>query len=400
MKYIILLCDGMSDEPLEELGGKTPMEAACTPHMDALAKISELGLVETIPPGMLPGSDTANLSVLGYDPQKYYSGRSPLEALSIGVDMKDTDVSFRCNFVTLSEEQEKYEDKIMLDHSAGEISTEEAEVLLKAVQENLGSSGYDFYSGVGYRHLLIESMGQVLAMTPPHDILMQKIAEYLPTHVLFREMMQKSYDVLQQHPINVARRAKGLGAANSIWLWGAGTRPALTDFAEKFGKKGALTSAVDLLKGIAVGANLHNIAVAGATGGLDNDYQGQAKGAVQALLEKGYDFVYLHVEAPDEMSHHGSITKKIQAIEDIDEKVLPILLEELKKEDLRLLILPDHPTPVLLRTHTTDPVPYLLYDNRKKQVGAASFHEKTAKASGRLITKGHELILRLFYSDV
>lgn len=268
MKYIVMLADGMAGRPLEELGGRTTMEAAVTPVMDRLAKVSEIGMVSMVPQGMAPGSDTANLSVLGYDPKVYYSGRSPLEALSIGVDMKDTDVSFRCNLVTLSQE-EPYEEKTMIDHSSDEISTQEAAVLLEALKEGLTREGYDFYQGISYRHLLVWSKGEVVELTPPHDILTKKIGEYLPEDEVLRDMMVKSYEILEDHPINIARKEKGLRPANSAWFWGAGTRPALTDFEEKTGKRGAMISAVDLLKGIAVGAGMKNISVEGANGGLE-----------------------------------------------------------------------------------------------------------------------------------
>ena len=368
MKYIVMLADGMAGRPLEELGGRTTMEAAVTPVMDRLAKVSEIGMVSMVPQGMAPGSDTANLSVLGYDPKVYYSGRSPLEALSIGVDMKDTDVSFRCNLVTLSQE-EPYEEKTMIDHSSDEISTQEAAVLLEALKEGLTREGYDFYQGISYRHLLVWSKGEVVELTPPHDILTKKIGEYLPEDEVLRDMMVKSYEILEDHPINIARKEKGLRPANSAWFWGAGTRPALTDFEEKTGKRGAMISAVDLLKGIAVGAGMKNISVEGANGGLHTNYEGKAKAAASVLLDEGYDFVYIHVEAPDEMGHQGSAADKVKAIENIDEKILSFVTNAFEKagEDYRMLILPDHPTPVEARTHTQEPVPYLLYDSTKAQ---------------------------------
>ncbi len=397
MKYIVMLADGMAGRPLEELGGRTTMEAAVTPVMDRLAKVSEIGMVSMVPQGMAPGSDTANLSVLGYDPKVYYSGRSPLEALSIGVDMKDTDVSFRCNLVTLSQE-EPYEEKTMIDHSSDEISTQEAAVLLEALKEGLTREGYDFYQGISYRHLLVWSKGEVVELTPPHDILTKKIGEYLPEDEVLRDMMVKSYEILENHPINIARKEKGLRPANSAWFWGAGTRPALTDFEEKTGKRGAMISAVDLLKGIAVGAGMKNISVEGANGGLHTNYEGKAKAAVSVLLDEGYDFVYIHVEAPDEMGHQGSAADKVKAIENIDEKILSFVTNAFEKagEDYRMLILPDHPTPVEARTHTQEPVPYLLYDSTKAQNGMEKYQENTADKSGILWNDGYRLIDHLF----
>ncbi len=316
-KYVIVLCDGMADEPLPELDGRTPLEAARTPHMDRLAPRSEIGMARTVPEGMSPGSDTANLSVIGYDPVKYYSGRSPLEALSIGVDMKEDDVSFRCNVVTLSEEEENYEDRRILDHSAGEISSKDAAVLIEALKEGLKRDGYEFYAGTSYRHLLIWKQGRVVELTAPHDILTRRIGEYLPADPVLREMMVKSYDILSNHPINVKRKEQGLNPANSAWFWGAGTRPALTSFEQEHHLKGAMVSAVDLLKGIAVGAGMRNITVEGANGGLDTNYTGKGQAAIDAL-RGDMDFVYIHIEAPDEMGHQGSFTDKITAIERID----------------------------------------------------------------------------------
>ncbi|HJD02687.1 MAG TPA: cofactor-independent phosphoglycerate mutase [Candidatus Mediterraneibacter excrementavium] len=407
MKYIVVLCDGMADDPLVELGGRTPLEAAHTPNMDRLAKTAEVGMVRTVPEGMAPGSDTANLSVIGYDPKKYYSGRSPLEALSIGAEMGADDVSFRCNLVTLSEEEDCYEDRIILDHSSGEISTEDAAVLLEALKEEFrsGSSserpcyseGYDFYTGTSYRHLLIWHHGKVVELTAPHDILTRRIGEYLPSDPVLRDMMVRSYDILKDHPVNVKRRAEGKNPANSAWFWGAGTRPALTSFEEKNGVRGAMISAVDLLKGIAAGSGMHNITVEGANGGLNTNYRGKGEAAVKALAEDGYDFVYVHIEAPDEMGHQGSVADKIASIEYIDEQVIGPVAEALKKGgmDFRMLVMPDHPTPVRVRTHTADPVPYMIYDSAHPEQGQASYSEKTGKMSGIFIEEGYRLIDRL-----
>ena len=407
MKYIVVLCDGMADDPLVELGGRTPLEAAHTPNMDRLAKTAEIGMVRTVPEGMAPGSDTANLSVIGYDPKKYYSGRSPLEALSIGAEMGADDVSFRCNLVTLSEEEDCYEDRIILDHSSGEISTEDAAVLLEALKEEFRSGspserlcyseGYDFYTGTSYRHLLIWHHGKVVELTAPHDILTRRIGEYLPSDPVLRDMMVRSYDILKDHPVNVKRRAEGKNPANSAWFWGAGTRPALTSFEEKNGVRGAMISAVDLLKGIAAGSGMHNITVEGANGGLNTNYRGKGEAAVKALAEDGYDFVYVHIEAPDEMGHQGSVADKIASIEYIDEQVIGPVAEALKKGgmDFRMLVMPDHPTPVRVRTHTADPVPYMIYDSAHPEQGQASYSEKTGKMSGIFIEEGYRLIDRL-----
>lgn len=400
MKYVVVLGDGMADDPIEEIGGMTPLEYAKTPTLDALSKVSEIGLVHTIPDGMSPGSDTANLSVIGYDPKKYYSGRSPLEALSIGVDMKPTDISFRCNIVTLSEAEDTYEERTILDHSSGEISTKDAAVLIQAVKEELEPlyQAYKFYVGTSYRHLTIWDNGKVLPLTPPHDILGKVIGSYLPEDAVLRDMMKRSYDILCRHPINVERKAKGLNPANSLWFWGAGTRPSLSSFEEKNHKKGVMISAVDLLKGIAVGAGLTNLSVEGATGGLETNYEGKAEAAVKALLEDGYDFAYIHVEAPDEMGHQGSLERKVKAIEYLDSRLIRILIEAFQKsnEDIRLLVLPDHPTPIAKRTHVSDPVPYLLYDSSAPLDSRYRYNEREAKESGIYLSEGPKLMERLF----
>lgn len=393
MKYVIVLGDGMADLPIEELQGMTPLQYAKTPCMDCLAAAGEIGTVHTIPDGMAPGSDTANLSVLGYDPKIYYSGRSPLEALSIGVDMKPTDVSLRCNLVTLTEEEERFEDKKILDHSSGEISTEDAAILLEAVRKELETETYRFYAGTSYRHLLIWQQGQVMELTQPHDVLGQTIGQYLPQDEMLRNMMKKSYDILVNHPINLERKKQGLNPANSCWFWGAGTRPSLSSFEEKTGLKGAMVSAVDLLKGIAAGASMKIIQVEGANGGLHTNYRGKAQAAVDALTKDNYDFVYVHVEAPDEMGHQGSVEKKIQAIQYLDEQVIAPIKEGLEQagEDFRLLVLPDHPTPICIRTHTGDDVPYLLYDSTAPQKNTWKYNEKDAAESGHHVSRGCEM---------
>lgn len=394
MKYVIVLSDGMAGRPLDELGGKTTLEAANTPVIDRLAEKAEIGMAAMVPEGMAPGSDTANLSVMGYDPKIYYTGRSPLEALSIGVDMESTDVSFRCNIVTLSENEGNYEDRIIIDHSSGEISTEEAAVLVEALKEGLKREGYEFYVGTSYRHLLIWKNGKTVELTPPHDILTKRIGDYLPKDDLLREMMEKSFDILNHHPINEERRKKGLNPANSAWFWGAGTRPALTSFEEKTGKKGVMISAVDLLKGIAVGAGMDRILVEGANGGLHTNYVGKADAAVDALVNQGYDFAYVHVEAPDEMGHQGIIQDKISAIEQVDEKVVGRIVDGLDKsgEEYRIMVLPDHPTPICVRTHTGEAIPYLIYDSRKSLKGVHTYNEAKANESEWKWPEGYRLI--------
>ena len=394
MKYIIVLSDGMAGRPLEELGGKTTLEAADTPNFDRLAEKAEIGLASMVPEGMAPGSDTANLSVMGYDPKIYYTGRSPLEALSIGVDMAADDVSFRCNLVTLTEDGGAYEDQKIIDHSSSEISTEDSTILLEALKEGLKREGYEFYAGTSYRHLLIWKHGKVLELTAPHDILTKTVGEYLPKDSVLLDMMKKSYEILKDHPINVERKKQGLNPANSAWFWGAGTRPALASFEEKTGKKGVMISAVDLLKGIAVGADMDRIIVEGANGGLHTNYEGKADAAIHALLEDGYDFAYVHVEAPDEMGHMGSMTDKITAIENVDGRVVARITEAMDRsgEDYRLMILPDHPTPICVRTHTSEPVPYMIYDSRKAIDGIHTYNEKEAAKSTCIWKDGYRLI--------
>lgn len=398
MKYVIVLGDGMADEPIEVLGGKTPLAYAKMPAMDVLSKKGEIGLVHTIPDGMKPGSDTANLSVLGYDPKIFYSGRSPLEALSIGVPMKDTDVALRCNIVTITDGDEPFEEKTIIDHSSGEISTEDCAVLLNAVRKELENDTYKFYAGTSYRHCLIWDHGEVVDLVQPHDVLGQKIGQHLPKQDDLRFMMKKSYEILKDHPINIERKKQGLNPANCCWFWGAGTKPMVANFEEKTHKKGAMISAVDLLKGIAVGAGMEVIVVPGANGGLNTDYAGKKDAAVKALTEDGFDFAYIHVEAPDEMGHQGSVEKKVKAIENIDAFIVGPLVKELKEkgEDFRLLILPDHPTPIRVRTHTSDPVPYLLYDSTAEETHTWDYNEAEGKKSGNYVAEGHKIIDLLF----
>lgn len=398
MKYIIVLGDGMADYPIEELGGKTPLAYAKTPTMDRLSKYSQLGMAQTIPEGMSPGSDTANLAVIGYNPKQYYTGRSPLEALSIGVPMKDTDIALRCNVVTLTDEETLYEKKTILDHSAGEISNEEASILIDAVREVLEDEEFAFYAGTSYRHLTIWNQGQVLPLTPPHDILGKEIKDYLPANEKLKEMMEKSYHILNNHIINIEREEQGLHKANSIWFWGAGTKPALDSFEGKFHKKGVMISAVDLLKGIAVGADMKVIEVKGADGTLHTNYEGKAQAAADALLKDNYDFAYIHVEAPDEMGHQANVENKVLSIEYLDERVIKPLVEQMdeSKEPYRLLVLPDHPTPITLRTHTSEAVPYMLYSSEEKEKKDWVYNEEEAKQSGNYIKEGYTLIEKLF----
>ena len=399
MKYIIILGDGMAGEPLECIGGKTTLEQALTPEMDRLAKMSEIGLVSMVPEGMAPGSDTANLSVLGYNPEVYYTGRSPLEALSIGVGMEEDDVSFRCNLVTLTEDASlSYEDQRIVDHSSDEINTRDAGVLLEVLKEEVLKPGFELYRGTSYRHLLLWKNGHEMELTPPHDILTNQIREYLPGDPMLLAMMKESYRVLKEHPVNLKRKAQGLRPANSAWFWGAGKRPKLPDFQEKTGKRGVMISAVDLLKGIAAGSGMKIVHVEGADGGLHTNYEGKAQAAGRALLDEGYDFAYIHVEAPDEMGHQGSVEKKVRAIEFLDQRLIRIVREAMDAsgEPYRLLILPDHPTPIAARTHTADPVPYLLYDRKRPENGAESYCERTAVQSGRWEKNGYHLIEHLF----
>ena len=397
MKYVVMLCDGMADEPIPELSGKSPLEYAKTDNIDELSKTAEVGMVHTIPEGMNPGSDTANLAVLGYDPKKYYSGRSPLEALSIGVPMEATDIAIRCNIVTLSEEDRPYEELTIIDHSSDEISTEDCAVLLKAVSEKLANDRFQFYVGTSYRHCLIDKKGSVTELTPPHDILTKTIGDYLPGEPELKRMMKESYEILKNHPLNLKRKAEGKNPANSCWFWGAGTKPMLDSFEEKTGLKGTMISAVDLLKGIAVGADMKVVSVEGANGGLNTNYEGKCEAAFEALKNADCDFVYIHVEAPDEMGHQGSYERKVKAIENIDARIIGPLKEKLCKAgiDFRMLVLPDHPTPVRLRTHTSNPVPYMLYDSTKDLGKGLAYNEKDGAKSDIFIENGYTLINRL-----
>lgn len=393
MKYIVILGDGMADEPLEQLEGKTPLEYAHTPVLDELAGKGEMGLVQNVPAGMAPGSDVANLSVLGYDPRKYYTGRSPLEALSLKVSMEPEDAVFRCNLVTVTEEEE-YENKIILDHSAGEISTADADILTDAVRQNFQSDEFRFCTGTSYRELFLWKNGTPQELVPPYDCLGQAIGGYLPTDPTLRRMMEESFDILNNHPLNLQRAASGIPKANSIWFWGAGTKPGLENFSQRTGLRGAMISAVDLLKGIAVGSGMEVISVEGATGTLHTNYEGKAQAAVNALLKDGFDFVYIHLEAPDEMGHQGSAERKVQAIEYLDSRIAAPVRAALNVsgEAYRMLILPDHPTPVRIRTHTADPVPYLIFDSTRQQRKPAHYCEKEAAQTGNFHPNGWQLM--------
>ena len=401
MKYIVVLGDGMADLPIKELNNRTPLEASVTPSMDWLAERSLLGMSQTIPEGIKPGSDVANLAVLGYDPRKYYSGRSPLEALSIGVNMLDTDVALRTNLITVSDEEGiPFEERLILDHSSGEISTEEAAVLIDACREAFENEEFKFYVGTSYRHLCIWANGTVETFAQPHDHLDENAGPYLPDEAIaggaFREMTKKSFDILNHHPINEKRRAEGKNPANALWFWGAGTRPSLDSFEGKTGKRSAMISAVDLLKGIAIGAGMTVIEVPGANALLETNYEGKARAALDALLKDDYDFVYVHIEAPDEMGHQGSYERKIKAIEYIDRRLISPILEGLKGTDFRMLVMPDHPTPVAIRTHTSDAVPFMIYDSRKDIHTGLRYNEKDAASTGLMVSPGFETINLLF----
>ncbi len=397
MKYIVVLADGMADYPVQELQGRTPLQAASTPTIDYLARFGETGMVKTIPDGMPPGSDTANLAVMGYDPKVYYSGRSPFEAISIGLKLAASDVVFRCNVVTLSAD-EPYAEKVMLDHSADEISTEEARALIETANKNLRTANMTFYPGVSYRHILVWNNAPFdFVLTPPHDIINKKIHEYLPGgpyQDIFLAMMQKSSTFLKDHPVNKKREERGLKPANSIWLWGEGKKPALSSFSEKYGLKGSVISAVDLIKGIGICAGLDSIDVEGVTGNYHTNYEGKAQAALQALKE-GQDFVYIHLEGPDECGHRYEIENKVKAIEEIDKRIIKPIIEGMGalNEDFKIMVLPDHPTPLCLRTHTSEAVPFLIYQsNDSKKETQRVYDEFKAGDSGLYFAEGYLLM--------
>jgi 2,3-bisphosphoglycerate-independent phosphoglycerate mutase len=396
VKYIVVLGDGMADYPLDELGGKTPLQAAKKPHIDELARRAEVGTVKTVPEGMPPASDVANLSVMGYDPARYYTGRSPLEAVSMGIELGATDVAFRCNLVTLSDEPD-YADKTMVDYCSEEISTDEARELIALVERRLGTDSISFHPGISYRHCLVWKNGPLrCGLTPPHDISQRVVRDYLPPGEAGRAilgMMRESYDFLCDHPVNRARRERGLRPANSIWLWGEGTKPAILPFRDKYGLQGSVVSAVDLIKGLGMCAGLRSVDVEGATGNIDTNFRGKALAAL-AELRAGRDFVYIHLEAPDECGHRHEIENKVRSIELIDAEVVGTLLDGLEGEGAyRLLVMPDHPTPLSLRTHASDPVPFLIYEKGAERAsGVSSYDEAQARTTGLHFEVGHSLM--------
>lgn len=397
MKYIVILGDGMSDWPIEEIGNTTPLDRANKPNIDYLSKRANLGMVKTVPDGMPAGSDVANLAVFGFDPKRYYTGRSPLEAISMGIKLSNTDTALRCNLVTLSD-AELYENKRMLDYSAGEITTEESTILMNDIAKALNSEGISFYPGISYRHCLVWDNGPMdIELTPPHDISDKVISEYLPKgpqKEVALEMMKKSIEILKNHPVNQKRIARGLNPATSIWLWGQGKKPAVPLFIEKYGLCGSVISAVDLIKGIGMVSGMKAVTVEGATGNIHTNFKGKAEAALKELKE-GRDFVYIHIEAPDECGHQGQLKEKIRAIELIDSQIVGPLIKGLNElDDYRIMILPDHATPVSIKTHCADPVPYLIYDSRNANVvnEDISYTENNCRNSGTFVEEGHTLM--------
>ena len=399
MKYFVILGDGMADRPYEGLGGKTPLDVANHPTMDYLASKGICGLAKTVPEGMPPGSDTANLSVMGYDPKVYYTGRSPLEAVSMGIELSLNDVTYRCNTVTLSDD-EAYEDCTMIDYSCDEITTPESTQIINDLNEVFKKEDLNIYPGISYRHcLVLRDAKDGADCTPPHDILEQKITDHLPkgqNSELLLSMMKRSRELLKDHPVNKSRIERGLHPVSSLWFWGEGRKPNLTAVVEKYGKKGAVVSAVDLIKGIGICAGLNSIDVPGATGNIDTNFEGKAQAAVDALLS-GDDFVYVHMEAPDECGHRCEPENKVRAIELIDEKVLKPMMEALDKagEEYSILLMPDHPTPLALRTHTSDPVPFVLYRSTVEEQGPARYTEQDAASTGIYEPEGYTLMGKL-----
>ena len=401
MKYIVMLGDGMADYPVEQLGNKTPLEVAKKPNIDKMAKKATLGMVKTVPPTLKPGSDVANLAAMGYNPLDCYTGRSPLEAVSIGIDMNDTDVAFRCNLVTLSDEP-AYCDKVMVDYSSDEITTKESTELIKAINEAFKTDKIEFFAGISYRHCMIWHEGPVnLNLTPPHDISDKKITDYLPKNDVVKTMMEKSYNVLKNHPINIDRVKRGLYPANSIWLWGEGTKPRVSNFFKNFGLKGSVISAVDLIKGIGICAGMDVVEVEGATGNIDTNFVGKGKAALNELL-RGQDFVYIHVEAPDECGHRGEVENKVKSIELIDKDIVGPLIKGLEEagEEYTMLVMPDHPTPLAIKTHVSDPIPFLIYrSNHQIDSGIDTYTENTCKSTGLYIDKGYKLMDKVINGD-
>ena len=399
MKYIVILGDGMADLPIAEFDGKTPLEAAEKPMMNYLAQHGTCGMAKTVPDDLPAGSDTANLSVIGYDPHKYYSGRSPLEAASMGIDLKLSDVTYRCNTVTLSE-ADSLAEASMVDYSAGEITTEEAKELIDYMNQVLSTNSRKLYAGVGYRHCLVVNNGQKgVVAVPPHDITGKNVRDYLPKEGYGAElvrMMEKSYELLKDHPINQKRAAQGLRPANTLWFWGEGTKPDLTSFKELYDIDGAVVSAVDLLKGIGICAGLATPEIEGATGNINTNYENKVKTALAELKDK--DFVYLHIEAPDECGHQRNAAEKKRSIELLDKRVVAPMVEALQKsgEDFSILVAPDHPTPVALGTHTHEPVPYIIYrSNEEGKAPLANYCEKEAAEKGIYVAEGYTLMKQL-----
>ena len=396
MKYVIVLTDGCADLPIDSLGGLTPLEKSNTPNMDYFASNGSLFLVKTVPDSLKPGSDVANLSVMGYNPLDCYTGRSPLEAASIGVKIADNQTTFRANLVTLSDE-ENYEDKTMLDYSSGEITTEESRALMAEIEKELGGGDIHFYGGISYRHLFVwDDAPQSFTLTPPHDISDRKIKDYLPSDERILDLMKKSEKILKNHPINQKRIAEGKNPATSMWIWGEGTKPALNNFYETYGKKGAVVSAVDLIKGIAILAGMNSIDVDGATGNLHTNFEGKAKASADALLKDGADLVYVHLEAPDECGHQGDAEGKTRSLEIIDEKIIGYIKKKLDEagEDYAFLVMPDHPTPIATKTHSREPVPCVMYKKGDRANTGHRFIEKDAEKYGEKIADGYTIMKR------
>lgn len=398
MKYLILIPDGMADEHIDALGGVSPMAKADKPMMDLLASKSLVGTVSNVPEGMVPESDTANMAILSFDPKVYSKGRSPLEAVSMGIDMKPDETAYRCNVVTLTEDEENYEDRIILDHSADEITTAEADKLIKTLEEKLGNEYRKFYTGVSYRHCLIwKNSDDKYNFMRPHDILGKRIGEYLPKAcdggAEFLKLMKQSYEILKDHPVNIDRKARGLKPANSVWLWSPGKKPQLPSFKQKWGLDACVISAVDLIKGIGLCAGMKSIDVDGATGNVHTNYDGKANAAIEAFKE-GADLVYVHVEGPDECGHRAELENKVLSVELIDKKILAPVYEYLLGcgEDFKIMVLPDHPTPIRIRTHTITPVPFFIYSSNNELCGVDTFNEDTCIAADNYIADGYKLM--------